>query len=106
MTQAGIQRRLAEDEIQYLDVMVAPLDADRRKPLGAAVSFLDVTRIVRLHDELRLLQKEFQSVTGELQSSNQELQSTNDELRSSNEQLDAMNRELHAINEELGLRRS
>ncbi len=104
VTQAGVERRLAEDEIQYLEVMVAPLYADRRQPLGAAVSFLDVTRIARLQDQLRLLQKEFQSITGELQSSNQELQSTNDELRSSNEELDAKNRELQAINDDLSPR--
>jgi PAS domain S-box-containing protein len=44
VTLTSVERRFADGEVQFLDVVVTPLFADGQKPLGAAVSFLDVTR--------------------------------------------------------------
>jgi two-component system CheB/CheR fusion protein len=101
VTQTGVERRFAEGEMQYLDVIVAPLFEDGQKPLGAAVSFLDITRSTRLQEELRRSQEEVQTASEELQSSNEELQTTNEELQSSNEELETTNEELQSTNEEL-----
>jgi two-component system, chemotaxis family, CheB/CheR fusion protein len=101
VTQSGVERRFAEGEPQYLDVIVAPLFEDGQKPLGAAITFLDITRSTRLQEELRRSHEEVQTASEELQSSNEELQTTNEELQSSNEELETTNEELQSTNEEL-----
>ncbi len=102
VTQTSVERRFASGESQYFDVVVAPLfDSANGKPIGAAVSFLDVTRNVRLQDELRRSHEEIQTANEELQSSNEELETTNEELQSSNEELETTNEELQSTNEEL-----
>ena len=55
VTLTSVERRFPDGEVQYLDVVVAPLFEDGQKPLGAAVTFIDVTRATRLQDELRAL---------------------------------------------------
>jgi two-component system CheB/CheR fusion protein len=101
VTQTSVERQFAGGESQFLDVMVAPLYEDGQKPIGAAISFIDVTRSVRLQEELRRSQEEIQTTNEELQSSNEELETTNEELQSSNEELETTNEELQSTNEEL-----
>jgi two-component system, chemotaxis family, CheB/CheR fusion protein len=101
VTQTSVERRFPGGEMQFLDVVVAPLFEDGHKPLGAAVSFLDVTRATRLQEELTRSHEEVQTASEELQSSNEELQTTNEELQSSNEELETTNEELQSTNEEL-----
>jgi two-component system CheB/CheR fusion protein len=101
VTLTSVERRFPDGEIQFLDVVVAPLFDDGQKPLGAAVTFIDVTRAVRLQEEVRRSQEEVQTANEELQSSNEELQTTNEELQSSNEELETTNEELQSTNEEL-----
>jgi two-component system, chemotaxis family, CheB/CheR fusion protein len=80
---------------------VVPLYDEGRRPMGASVSFMDVTRMARLQDELRHAHEEVQTTNEELQSSNEELETTNEELQSSNEELETTNEELQSTNEEL-----
>jgi two-component system, chemotaxis family, CheB/CheR fusion protein len=101
ITQTSVERRFPGGESQYLDVVVAPLYDDAQRPLGAAISFLDVTRNTRLQEELRHSHEEIQTTNEELQSSNEELETTNEELQSSNEELETTNEELQSTNEEL-----
>jgi two-component system, chemotaxis family, CheB/CheR fusion protein len=101
VTLTSVERRFPDGEIQFLDVVVAPLFEDGQRPLGAAVSFLDVTRAIRLQQELHRSHEEVQTANEELQSSNEELQTTNEELQSSNEELETTNEELQSTNEEL-----
>jgi two-component system CheB/CheR fusion protein len=101
VTQTSVERRFPSGEPQYLDIVVAPLYDDGQKPLGAAISFVDVTRNVRLQEELRRSHEEIQTTNEELQSSNEELETTNEELQSSNEELETTNEELQSTNEEL-----
>jgi len=101
VTLTSVERRFPGGETQILDVVVTPLFEDGQKPLGAAVSFIDVTRAMRLQEEVRRAQEEVQTANEELQSSNEELQTTNEELQSSNEELETTNEELQSTNEEL-----
>jgi two-component system CheB/CheR fusion protein len=101
VTLTSVERRFRDGEAQFLDVVVAPLFEDGHKPLGAAISFLDVTRATRLQEELSRSHEEVQTASEELQSSNEELQTTNEELQSSNEELETTNEELQSTNEEL-----
>jgi two-component system CheB/CheR fusion protein len=102
VTQTSVERRFPGGEIQYFDVVVAPLyDQGGQKPLGVAISFLDVTRSTRLQEELTRSHEEIQTTNEELQSSNEELETTNEELQSTNEELETMNEELQSTNEEL-----
>jgi two-component system CheB/CheR fusion protein len=101
VTLTSVERRFPDGETQYLDVVVAPLFESGQKPLGAAISFMDVTRAVRLQHELHRSHEEVQTANEELQSSNEELQTTNEELQSSNEELETTNEELQSTNEEL-----
>jgi two-component system CheB/CheR fusion protein len=81
---------------------VAPIfEYGNNNALGVAISFLDVTRSVKLQDELRRSREEIQTTNEELQSSNEELETTNEELQSSNEELETTNEELQSTNEEL-----
>ena len=91
VTQTSVERRFPSGESQYFDVVVAPLYDDGQKPLGAAVSFVDVTRSARLQEELRRSQEEIQTTNEELQSTNEELQTVNEELRTRSEELNHLN---------------
>jgi len=101
VTQGAVERRFADGQAQYFDVVVAPLIENGQRPTGAAITFVDVTRNVRMQEELRRAQDELQSANEELQSSNEELETTNEELQSSNEELETTNEELQSTNEEL-----
>ena len=95
------ERRFPDGQAHYFDVAVAPFFDDRNNPLGVSVTFIDVTHLGKLQDELRRKREEIQTATEELQSSNEELETTNEELQSTNEELETMNEEIHSTNEEL-----
>jgi two-component system CheB/CheR fusion protein len=101
VNRASAERRFADGETQYLDVVVAPLFDQNQNPLGASITFLDVTRTFKLQQELNQSREEVQTANEELQSSNEELETTNEELQSTNEELETMNEELQSTNEEL-----
>jgi two-component system CheB/CheR fusion protein len=101
IAQTNVERRLEDGSAQMLDILVAPLFDDRGAPLGVAITFLDVSYVQELKDELRRSREELQTANEELQSSNEELETTNEELQSSNEELETTNEELQSTNEEL-----
>jgi two-component system, chemotaxis family, CheB/CheR fusion protein len=101
VTVTSIERRFPNGDVQYLDVIVSPLYDERQNPLGTGISFVDVTRLQKMQQELHASQQEIQTVHEELQSSNEELETTNEELQSSNEELETTNEELQSTNEEL-----
>jgi two-component system, chemotaxis family, CheB/CheR fusion protein len=95
------------DEVR-LDVAVTPLLVNGGEPLGAAVTYVDVTRYSTLRTELEanrrdleLAYEELQSTIDELETTNEELQSANEELQTTNEELQSTNEELETMNEEL-----
>jgi two-component system, chemotaxis family, CheB/CheR fusion protein len=85
----------------YLDIDVFPLVSNGNAPIGASVTFADVTRYRRLHDELVHSTQELETAYEELQSTNEELETTNEELQSTVEELETTNEELQSTNEEL-----
>lgn len=101
VTLTSVERRFPNGEVQYLDVIVAPLYDEGVNPLGVSVSFTDVTSFQNVQEELRHSNEELQTSSEELQSSNEELETTNEELQSSNEELETTNEELQSTNEEL-----
>jgi two-component system CheB/CheR fusion protein len=93
---------------RVLDVEVEPVLGREGGVLGAAISFTDVTEMVRLATEhgeskrqLETAYEELQSTVEELETTNEELQSTNEELETTNEELQSANEELQTMNEEL-----
>ena len=74
-----------------LDVQVVPVLAGNGRPLGASITFADVSRYHGLQEELERARRE-------LQTAYEELQSTNEETRTINAQLRERERELSYIN--------
>ena len=101
IAQTNVERKLEDGTSQMLDILVTPLFDQGGAPLGVAITFLDVSYIHELKDELRRSREELQTANEELQSSNEELETTNEELQSTNEELETMNEELQSTNEEL-----
>jgi two-component system, chemotaxis family, CheB/CheR fusion protein len=101
IAQTNVERRLDDGTVQMLDILVTPLFDQGAAPLGVAITFLDVSYVHELKDELRRAREELQTANEELQSSNEELETTNEELQSSNEELETTNEELQSTNEEL-----
>jgi two-component system CheB/CheR fusion protein len=101
ITRTSVERHFADADSQLFDVTATPLLDEARNAVGAAITFLDVTRNARLAQELQRSREEVQTATEELQSSNEELETTNEELQSSNEELETTNEELQSTNEEL-----
>jgi two-component system CheB/CheR fusion protein len=97
----SVERRFPNGEVQYLDIQVSPFYEEGIKPLGAGVTFMDVTRYYKLQEELQHSKEEIQTANEELQSANEELETTNEELQSANEELETTNEELQSTNEEL-----
>jgi two-component system CheB/CheR fusion protein len=87
--------------IRFLDVVITPLAGPDGRPLGARVSFSDVTPVKVLEDELAQSKQELDTAYEELQSTNEELETTNEELQSTVEELETTNEELQSTNEEL-----
>jgi two-component system CheB/CheR fusion protein len=98
-----------------LEIDVTPVPGPTGAPLGAMISFTDVTVLVRLsldyerskreldaaYEELQSTVEELETTNEELQSTNEELETTNEELQSTNEELETMNEELQSTNDEL-----
>jgi two-component system CheB/CheR fusion protein len=98
----------------HLEVQVAALHHDGRRT-GTSIAFRDVTRHMKMtedlerskhelenaYEELQSTVEELETTNEELQSTNEELETTNEELQSSNEELETMNEELQSSNEEL-----
>jgi two-component system CheB/CheR fusion protein len=105
----------SDGEERRLSITVVPLVASDGTPVGASISFEDVTRFATMEDELARNRRdleaayeelestidELETTNEELQSANEELQTTNEELQSTNEELETMNEELQSTNEEL-----
>jgi two-component system, chemotaxis family, CheB/CheR fusion protein len=95
-------------EERVLEVEVRAVPGPDGVPLGASISFTDITALSRLADEhderkreLEKAHEELQSTVEELETTNEELQSTNEELETTNEELQSTNEELETTNEEL-----
>jgi two-component system, chemotaxis family, CheB/CheR fusion protein len=88
-------------EVAYLEVQIVPLVDSNQSPLGASISFTDVTRSKRFQQELEHTNRELEDAYAELQSTNEELETTNEELQSTVEELETTNEELQSTNEEL-----
>jgi two-component system CheB/CheR fusion protein len=84
-----------------LDITVTPLPGNSGGPLGATVTFDDVTEHARLDDEHEASKRQLETAYEELQSTVEELETTNEELHSTNEELETTNEELQSSNEEL-----
>jgi two-component system CheB/CheR fusion protein len=97
----SVERRLAGDEVQYLDIVVQPLATEDDELLGAGLAFTDNTALTRLQLEVKRNREELETTNEELQSTNEELETTNEELQSSIEELETTNEELQSTNEEL-----
>jgi len=87
--------------IRFLDVTIVPLFDGERDLLGMRVSFVDVTPLKSLQEELTHSKQELETAYEELQSTNEELETTNEELQSTVEELETTNEELQSTNEEL-----
>jgi len=99
--QENVERALADGEVQYLDVHVAPLLDYGNGVLGASIFFIDVTAFNRLQKELEQSGQALETAYEELQATNEELETTNEELQSTVEELETTNEELQSSNEEL-----
>ncbi|MBX6312995.1 MAG: PAS domain S-box protein [Isosphaeraceae bacterium] len=85
----------------FFDIYVVPLVNGSRNLLGASISFLDVTAVKQLKEDLQHSHRELETAYEELQSTNEELETTNEELQSTVEELETTNEELQSTNEEL-----
>jgi two-component system CheB/CheR fusion protein len=86
---------------RYFNVTLTPLLEEDRSLIGTRVSFVDVTELQLLQDELDQSKRELETAYEELQSTNEELETTNEELQSTVEELETTNEELLSTNEEL-----
>jgi two-component system CheB/CheR fusion protein len=87
---------------RVLEVEVTPIVQSGQPPLGAAITFADVTDYARLATEHSTSKRELETAYEELQSTVEELETTNEELQSTNEELETTNEQLQSANDELG----
>jgi two-component system, chemotaxis family, CheB/CheR fusion protein len=111
----GVHWANESDDERVLNIEVTPVMGSNSDPLGASVTFTDVTVFSRLsedydrskrdlenaYEELQSTVEELETTNEELQSTNEELETTNEELQSTNEELETMNEELQSTNDEL-----
>jgi two-component system CheB/CheR fusion protein len=90
-----------EAEERVLEVEVRAIPGPDGIPLGASISFMDITALAHLADEHDIRKRELEKAHEELQSTVEELETTNEELQSTNEELETTNEELQSTNEEL-----
>jgi two-component system, chemotaxis family, CheB/CheR fusion protein len=88
-------------EERVLEIEVRSVPGPDGQPLGASISFSDITALARLADEHDIRKRELETAHEELQSTVEELETTNEELQSTNEELETTNEELRSTNEEL-----
>lgn len=97
-----VERPLPNQQMQYLELEISPLYQNGgSQPLGASISFVDVTPFFSLQQKLEISNKGLEAANQELQSAHEELETTNEELQSTNEELETTNEELQSTNEEL-----
>ena len=96
-----VERRAQGGDPQYFDVEVVPLLDKGSSPLGASISFTDVSGYNRIYRDLERSKHDLETASEELQSTNEELETTNEELQSTVEELETTNEELQSSNEEL-----
>ena len=101
LTLENVEWMTPDGERVRLEVQVVPLDGRDGASVGTSITFHDVTRYLRLEDELQTSHQELETAMEELQSTNEELETTNEELQSTNEELETTNEELQSTNEEL-----
>ena len=97
----AVERPLGTHDVQYLDILIAPLRGTDGVAAGFAVVFTDCSHTVRLQHEVKRGREDLETAYEELQSTNEELETTNEELQSSIEELETTNEELQSTNEEL-----
>ena len=93
--------RNADGQDRYLNITVKGLYSPEQKPIGTAISFLDVSQHKRLQQQLEHANHELETAMEELESTNEEMETTNEELQSTIEELETTNEELQSTNEEL-----
>lgn len=101
VTVNDVARYQPNDEVQYFNVEMVPLNSPEGELIGVGITFIDVTQYHHLQLELQRANQELETTNEELQSSNEELETTNEELQSTNEELETTNEELQSSNEEL-----
>jgi two-component system CheB/CheR fusion protein len=97
----AVEMKAVDGTTGQFDVLVAPLIDEDGSIVGTAISFVDVTHLMRLRTDLERVRQELQSSNEELETTNEELQSTVEELETTNEELQSTNEELETLNEEL-----
>ncbi len=97
----AVERRHADMQSQFFDILVTPLGSEQDPALGTLVTFTDVTELKEVQIELKRTTEELETAYEELQSANEELETTNEELQSTVEELETTNEELQSTNEEL-----
>jgi two-component system CheB/CheR fusion protein len=101
VTASDVERPRQGQPSQFLDVCVTPLRDNGTQWLGVHISFVDVTELHALRNELDRTTQDLETAYEEVQSTNEELETTNEELQSSNEELQTTNEEMETMNEEL-----
>ena len=96
-----VEHMTGEGSFRQFDVHIVPLLDDDTTVVGISVSFVDVTQLGQLRNDLERTKQEVETAYEELQSSNEELETTNEELQSTVEELETTNEELQSSNEEL-----
>jgi two-component system CheB/CheR fusion protein len=97
----GVPWRTPDGEQRWFDIVVAPLADAGDAPAGASVSFVEMTQLRQVQQQLDESKVELETAYLELQSTNEELETTNEELHSTVEELETTNEELQSTNEEL-----
>ena len=100
-TVKDIEWQVLGREPRFFDVLIVPLIDGGGRPLGASISFTDVSRVQELQVQLNRSRQDLETAYEELQSTNEELETTNEELQSTVEELETTNEELQSTNEEL-----
>lgn len=101
ITMTDVERRLSDQNTQFLDVDIRPLFGNDATTLGVSISFTETTRYHELQEEVHRSKQDLETAYEELQSANEELETTNEELQSTVEELQTTNEELQSSNEEL-----
>jgi two-component system CheB/CheR fusion protein len=100
VTLRGIKRPRRDGGLEFFDIRIAAVPGSEA-PIGATISFVDVTDGHDLHSQLEQANGALETAYEELQSTNEELETTNEELQSTIEELETTNEEFQSTNEEL-----
>ena len=100
VTASELHLTLATGGVETFAVHVVPVLVNGAID-AVGLTFEEVSRYVKLREELERSQRELEAAYEALQSTVEELETTNEELHSTNEELETMNEELQSTNEEL-----